>query len=68
MDNPSQEKIISDSESLGSQDSWSTENSDSQDSINSWLTDSSCSQDSFICEDNYTIVEEFWNGAEEKKQ
>ena len=56
MDNPSQEKIISDSESLGSHDSWSTEySSDSQDS---WLTDSSCSQDSFICEDNYTIVEE----------
>ena len=47
------------SQSLGSQDSWSTEySSDSQDSINSWLTDSSCSQDSFICENNYTIVEE----------
>ena len=56
MDNPSQK---SESQSLGSQDSWSTEySSDSQDSINSWLTDSSCSQDSFICEDNYTIVEE----------
>ena len=49
----------SESQSLGSQDSWSTEySSDSQDSINSWLTDSSCSQDSFICEDNYTIVNE----------
>ena len=35
MDNPSKEKIISDSESLGSQDSWSTENSDSQDSLDS---------------------------------
>ena len=52
MDNPK-------SQSLGSQDSWSTEySSDGQDSINSWLTDSSCSQDSFICEDNYIIVEE----------
>ena len=62
MDNPRQETITSnyESQSLGSQDSWSTENSDSQNSINSWLTDSSCSQDSFICEDNYTI--------EEKKQ
>ena len=48
IDNPSQEKIISDSESLGSQDSWSTENSYD-------------SQNSFICEDNYTTDEEFWN-------
>ena len=51
MDNPSQEKIISDSESLGT---WSTENSDSQDSINSWMTDSSCES----CSE-----EEFWNEA-----
>ena len=53
MDKPSQEKIISDSESLGSQDSWSTEGSDSQNSLDSWLTDSceSCSE------------EELWNEA-----
>ena len=58
MDNPSQEKIISDSESqsLGSQDSWSTEySSDSQNSLDSFLCDDSCSE------------EEFWNGAEERK-
>ena len=47
MDNPSQETITSnyESQSLGSQDSWSTEYSDSQESLDSWLTDSSESYD-----------------------
>ena len=62
MDNPSQEKIISDSESLGSQDSWSTENSDSQNSLNSFLCDDSCSEEEF-----WNGVEEFWNGVKERK-
>ena len=62
MDNPSKEKIISDSESLGSQDSWSKENSDSQNSLNSFLCDDSCSEEEF-----WNGVEEFWNGVEERK-
>ena len=55
MDNPSQEKIISnhESQSLGSQDSWSTENSDSQNSFDSFICDDSCSESE----------EEFWNGV-----
>ena len=54
MDNPSQEKFNSNSESLGSQDSWSTENSDSQNSLDSFICDDSCSE------------EELWNGREER--
>ena len=56
MDKPDQEKFNSNSksQSLGSQDSWSTENSDSQNSLNSWLTDSSQSS----CSE-----EELWNEA-----
>ena len=56
MDNPSQEKIISkdESQSLGSQDTWSTENSSqsslssfiSEDSQSSWTDDSQTSSDS----------------------
>ena len=53
MDNPSQEKIISDSESqsLGSQDTWSTEES------------SQSSMSSFISEDSYSriaVIIYFW--------
>ena len=65
MDNPSQENIISDSESLGSQDSWSTENSDSQNSLDSFLCDDSCSESE---EEFWNGVEEFWNGKEERKK
>ena len=54
MDNPDQEKFNSDSESLGSQDSWSTENSDSQNSLDSFLCDDSCSESDEKC----------WNGVE----
>ena len=83
MNNPSQEKFptykILDSVSFGSQDFWLSD-SQNQDTISlgsqdSWSSNSSCSQDSFICEDNYTTDEEFWNNVdkfqnnvEEKKQ
>ena len=77
MDNPSQEKFptykISDSVSFGSQDFWLSD-SQNQDTISlgsqdSWSSEySSDSQNSFICEDNYTTDEEFWNGVEERKK
>ena len=65
MDNPSQETITSnyESQSLGSQDSWSTENSDSQNSLSSFISEDSTSDEEF-----WNGVEEFWNKKEEKKQ
>ena len=64
MDNSSQEKIISDSESqsLGSQDSWSSE--DSQNSFDSFICDDSCSESE---EEFWNGVEKFWKGKEERK-
>ena len=61
MDNPSQEKFPTDSESLGSQDSWSTEYS-SQSSMSSFISeDSQGSQSSYITGDTDN-EEEFWRG------
>ena len=63
MDNPSQEKFNSNSESLGSQDSWSTEYS-SQSSMSSFISeDSFSSQSSYITGDTDN-EEEFWRGTE----
>ena len=65
MDNPDQETITSnyESQSLGSQDSWSSDSSDSQNSLNSFISDDSCSDEEF-----WNGVEKFWNGVEERKQ
>ena len=64
MDNPSQEKIISDSESqsLGSQDSWSTEDS-SQSSLSPFIIYESDSQSSYITGDTDN-EEDFWRGVD----
>ena len=68
MDNPSQEKIISDSESqsLGSQDSWSTEDS-SQSSLSSFIIYESDSQSSYITGDTDN-EEDFWRGVDKYQE